>query len=380
MTAARAILRLKEAEGLGALPILAAPVAVPLAQRAEIARACERVRSALLRVAGPARWNPAVPMPEGLGPLIDAESLDLPRLGVCRLDALCHADGTGLKFVEIQAGDPSGAAWTDAIADAFREVFPMQSYTPLIPLRRALLPAHVQRVAVVNEDHSFVRSDTDLMAKRLGLPARRIDPTRFAWDGARLTHEGVAYDAVVRDSHEELTLAPTQTAALQRALAAGLPRLNPFRDVWFDDKACFAMLWAARAALPADERAAVEAHVPETVLVEPGMRFDRAEWVLKPAVGYGGFGVVVGPAVDDAQWNAALAAPHRTVAQRVVAVPRQEVDRLEGGAVVKRRQHVTHSFWCHGGTFSGGFARAGQTPVVNVHQGGGIGPLIWVDG
>lgn len=363
MTAAAAIAALKVREHLGALPILPAPVMLPAARREEHARACARIRSALLRVAGPARWNPAAPMPDGLARLVETEDLALPRLNVCRLDALCEADGSGLKFLEVQAGDPSGAAWTDAIADALKDWFPMQGYQPLIAARRALLPPHVRRVAVVNEDHSFVRSDTDLMAKLLApLEAQRIDPSRF---------EPGAWDAVIRDSHEELTLAPAKTAALHRALEAGLPRLNPFRDVWFDDKVCFALLWAARASLPADERAAVEAHVPETVLVEPGQRFDREDWVLKPAVGFGGFGIVVGATVDDAQWAAALAGPHRLVAQRFVRVPQQ--------AIAGRPQHVTVSFWLHGGTLTGGFARAGDGPVVNVHQGGGIGPLIWVD-
>lgn len=376
--------------GLGSVPVLAAPFVLPQARRGEIARACERVRSALLRIATAHRWNPALPIPEGLSPLIDSESLTLERLAVCRLDALCEADGSGLKLLEIQAGDPSGAGWVDAIAGAMREEHAglISHYEPLLPQRRALLlkavPHQLPRVAVVNEDVSFVLSDTETMARLLresGLDATRIDPRTFSWDGKHLTSGRKTFDVVLRDSHEELTLFRDQTDALWRALEAGFPRLNPFRDVWFDDKGCFALLWEARATLPEDERAAVETYVPRTVLVGPEhleeLRANRRQWVLKPAVGYGGFGIVVGEAVDQPEWEEALSAPGRTIAQHFVPVARCNVTRLEGGALAVRPQHVTVSFWCHGGVLSGGFARAGEHQVVNVHQGGGIGPLVF---
>lgn len=333
------------------------PVVLPSAAKPALARACEQLREALIHVAGPSRWNPAVPMPDGLERLVATESLELPRLSACRLDALCDADGTNLRFLEVQAGDPSGTGWTDCIAEG------LAGYAPLTVQRRAQLPPG--RVAVVNEDGSFVETDTALMAQLVG--GQRIDPSRFAWDGARLTCGGVAFDAVMRDSHEELTLQPAKTAALRAALEAGLPRLNPFRDVWFDDKACFAMLWAQRASWPA-----VAAHVPETFVVTPPdaarLRAERAAWVLKPAVGYGGFGVVVGDASDAATWDAAVAEAltRRTVAQRFVP----------GGKRPDGR-YVTFSFWVIGGAFAGAFARAGTRPVVNVHQGGGIGPVVF---
>ena len=127
--------------------------------------------------------------------------------------------------------------------------------------------SELPRIAVVNEDDSFVRSDTELMAdffRRQGHIAQRVDPRAFTSEGGELVANGQAFDLVIRDSHEELGPA---TGALNRALEAGLPRFNPFRDVWFDDKACFALLWSHRGALPSEERAAIERHIPQTVVV-----------------------------------------------------------------------------------------------------------------
>ena len=42
-----------------------------------------------------------------------------------------------------------------------------------------------------------------------------------------------------------------------------------------------------------------------------------------------------------------------------------------------RRRFVTLSAWVMDGRVVGAFARAGETRVVNVHQGGGMQPVYW---
>lgn len=386
---------LRSRHALGTLPMLPAPLVLPAAQRDQIARACLLVRRALVRVAGTERWAPEIPVPAGLERLVETEDGALERLDSCRLDAVCSDNGGDLQFVEIQAGDPSGSAWVDGISAALAEVGPLRPWARLAPSLIGAHHGHVTSglprgglVAFVNEDTSFVRSDHDLWAhfyRERGTRARRVDPRSFRWDGERLTADGEPVALVVRDSHEELTLSPGpgSTAALWRALEAGLPRFNPFRDVWFDDKACFAILWARREALPADERDVVERHIPPTFMLDgpwaQRARTERERWVVKPAEGYGGFGVVVGADTTVAEWDQALdqALTRRSILQQRVVVGPWDVARLVGDSVEWRRQHVSVSFWCHGGQFTGGFARAGATSVVNVHQGGGIGPLVF---
>ncbi len=378
------------------VPLLAAPVVWPKRLEASVARACEGLRRALLRVAGPGRWPAGVPMPEGLAPLIETEPLTTPLLGACRFDAVGDRSGA-LWFVEVQAGDPSGPGLVDALVKALRESPKLRpwlaSTTSLVEARRRWLNETVgtplARVAFVNDDGCLLEADTELMARHFraeGVTAQRLDARAFRWNGATLSAHGQAFDVLLRDSHEELTLARDAVDPLWRALEAGLPRLNPFRDVWFDDKTCFALLWAKRHSLPAVEREIVERHVPETRVVEPNFHSrllaERPAWVLKPTTGFGGYEVTVGAEVDEAQWRLAVARTETrpTVAQRFVPVARETVASFTGPhrAVTWSERFTTLSFWCHGGRFSGAFVRAGDHRVVNVHQGGGLGPLVFV--
>jgi len=385
-----------EVPALARVPLLAAPFVLPSNKQDEITRACRLLISALLRIAGPERWNPAIPRPAGLEELIESEALTLPRLGACRLDALCQPDGSALRFLEIQASDPTGQGLVDAMTASLAQVAALQPWvsraSSLVEARRALvtraIPSWRARVAFVNLDDAFLVADTELMARafrKAGHEAVRIDPRNLEWDGRTLSAHDHVIDAVMRDSHEELTVSPggATPSALWSAFQAGIARFNPFRDLWFDDKASFALLWEQRHTLPPDELESVEAHVPETRLVQRAdleqLRRTQTDWVLKPAKGYGGFGVVIGCDVDGETWSRAvdLALRERTIAQRFVPLTPQPAAFLAGDAIEWRSQHLTFSFWCHDGQYSGAFGRAGSGRVINVHQGGGIGPLVF---
>ncbi|MEW5848512.1 MAG: hypothetical protein AB2A00_06840 [Myxococcota bacterium] len=388
---------------LGGLPMLAAPVVVPRQERTRLARIAELLRTALLRLRGDDPWPGDVPRPPHFDDLLSSEPRNLPPLGACRFDALYDPASGALSFVEVQAGDPSGAPWVDGIVAALSSVHVLE---PWMKHADHLIPAHlrhVQRtyrevwrgqddplVAFINEDGSFVRSDHELWAhlfRRHGVRAVCADPRAFTWDGAHAHLDGHTVDLVIRDSHDELTISPgpDATRPLRSALQAGLPRFNPFADVWFDDKTCFVDLWHHADRFPAEERELIRRHIPRTERVTPDLteylRQHREDWVLKPADGYGGFGIVVGRDVDDSRWSAALeeALRKRTVAQFYVDVPRVAVARTRAHDVEWRDQHLTVSLWCHGGEFSGAYARAGDGKVVNVHQGGGIGPVVFTD-
>ena len=66
--------------------------------------------------------------------------------------------------------------------------------------------------------------------------------------------------------------------------------------------------------------------------------------------------------------------------QRAVALPRQRVFPFAEGdspKVVADERFVVHSFWTHEDRFAGAFMRASASPVVNVHQGGGLAPVFF---
>jgi hypothetical protein len=145
----------------------------------------------------------------------------------------------------------------------------------------------------------------------------------------------------------------------------------------------------------ADERAILARHVPWTRLVRerrtllpdgstgelvPFVRAHKDDLVLKPNRSYGGYGVVVGPAVDDGAWQQAVdgacASPDQLVVQQRADVPvRQLPVRHDDGTVALEPCYVVMGF----AATKDGLAilgRASAKPVVNVAQRGGVVPVM----
>jgi hypothetical protein len=142
-------------------------------------------------------------------------------------------------------------------------------------------------------------------------------------------------------------------AALLAAVAAGrCAVVNPFGAVLAQNKRMMALLWEQLAHLSAPARAAVEAHLPWTVRLEAADRrqllAEQADWVLKSDYGCEGEEVIVGRAVDPAEWEACLAQalPRRWVAQRYFHARRGPDDEV-----------VNHGVYLIGGRRAGLYAR-----------------------
>lgn len=148
-------------------------------------------------------------------------------------------------------------------------------------------------------------------AGRQGLDAVTHPLDRLATDGrGRLLVDGRPVDAVLRMfvSHSQPPSAGME--ALAGALRAGTVRMfTSEAAMLLAHKLTLAWLWQDADGLPASDREFVHRHIPWTG--DAGdrtarARERRAELVLKPADGYGGSGVVLGAAVDDGEWRAAL--------------------------------------------------------------------------
>jgi hypothetical protein len=112
-------------------------------------------------------------------------------------------------------------------------------------------------------------------------------------------------------------------ALLLDACARGCAAVvNPFGAVLAQNKRMMAFLWERRALLSPAGRAAVEAHLPETVRLEAAdhrrLAAEQADWVLKSDYGCEGEEVILGAAVPPDEWRACLqlALPRRFVVQR----------------------------------------------------------------
>jgi diaminobutyrate-2-oxoglutarate transaminase len=106
------------------------------------------------------------------------------------------------------------------------------------------------------------------------------------------------------------------------------------------------------------------------------VRRERETLVIKPNRAYGGEGVLIGPAVSESHWDAALSAalrdPNRWVVQQLASIPVSEFPVVgPDGRVHSEPFHVVMGFapTQYGVAILG---RASQKQVVNVAQRGGM--------
>jgi hypothetical protein len=349
----------------------------------------ERAYDALL-----SRWAegdpalPTIPLPENVREAALRDVRAGRRLLFSRFDVACPSDAPeGFALLELQAGDPSAMGYCDLLSRAFG--------LPETLMRSHRLQLERQtagrRIAFVLPDQALLRADTEALAAHYrahGWKARIVDPARLRFDGAHLLADGAPVDAVYRDALDELF--PAGAALLEAHAAQKVTVANPFAAAVADDKAWLEVLSTA-AHWDDATWATLRRHVPctrvvsertvdwhgERVELVPFLRANRARLVLKPCEGFGGYGVVVGPFVTAEVWTEAVLralSGQRTVVQEYVALPRHRVRWLdEAGSIHHDEAFVVHSFWQHAGRLAGGFVRASSAPVVNVHQGGGLG-------
>lgn len=110
----------------------------------------------------------------------------------------------------------------------------------------------------------------------------------------------------------------------------------------------------------------------------------KDDFVLKPIDQYGGKDVIVGFATDEAEWldwcGKACAPQGKFIVQDVVDIPEEDLPVFEGEKLVFAPKKINVNFYCYGGIYTGGVVRSLDSPVINVHKGGGMTPIMYVDG
>ncbi len=418
-----AVSRALAGRGLGALPTLIRPAFIDAADRSFVAEATLSLHSALEKVGRAyfrdGRFADEIRLTPRAADLARIDAGPGPLLGLTRYDAVFEPRGRRLSFLEVQAGDPSGMGYSDAILEAFLELPATRAVAdrfavasdPLVPSQRAaLLERYARfrrerglpprgrsvRIAFAPARESTVLADHVEMARRwreAGHDAFLADPRDFAYDGRTLAAADGPVDLVFRDTVDEWLCEPYGEGAepLIRACRDGRVCLaNPLSSIFADFKATFAVLSdpASEDLFDPDERRVLREHVPWTRLLTPALAAEalaqKDAYVLKPNDGWGGFGVVVGRDAPPDAWEAtlakALASEKGYVLQRYVDPTREEYPTFDGAGpyLAFVPKNVTTSFWVHDGRFAGSFVRAADASVVNVHQGGGIMPTLFV--
>ena len=326
-------------------------------------------------------------------------------------------DGGVAALTEYNAEVPAGAAYNDALAEAFLDLPAMRALARqfhLLPLFAhhgvidALLRAWQRwagdagggagarpRVAILDWDDVPTRSEFVLYQQRfaaLGIEAVIADPRSAERRGGRLWVDGAPVDLVYkRVLTAELVERSGPEAALFTAWQAGeVCLVNPPTCKLLHKKASLAVLSDERNAhlYDAAMHAAIRRMVPWTRVVEARrtthagaevdllehVRRDRARFVLKPNDDYGGHGIVLGWTVDDAAWEDAL---QRAVAEPYIVQERVEIPHepypswVDGSVRVVDRMIDTAPFVTDAAAVDGVLTRLSTAALLNVTAGGG---------
>ena len=295
-------------------------------------------------------------------------------------------------------------------------------------------------IAVVCARNSDIRLEIDFiieLLKKEGLQVSYADPRDFVYDGKTLKLNGEEVHIVNRrenikdifrtESSGKLhsnvrnkILNYTKTACLNnRFLNQYLKRgyfghtediikayadnnicmINPFFSSICVQKSAFAVIQDDRFKTLFDEEEiyVINKYIPWTRILKlcktfydnkeidlvPFIKMHRKKFVLKPNMGFGGKGIVIGSETSQTEWekkiNLIIDSRSKYVVQEYIDIPTENFPVYENGILKGfSPQYVNINFWGVDGKFAGSFVRASDKKVINVDQGGRFVPLYYV--
>jgi hypothetical protein len=343
-----------------------------------------------------------------------------------RLDGFLAADGSTCWYVESNLESPAGIGYDEAMVEIFDQLDVMATFrrsyrAEALPhrqgLQQLLLDTYrawggqaTPTIAIVDYAEAVTWPEFEYLAARNradGIHTLIVDPSQLTYDGKRLyahmPEQGapVAIDLVYRRVLQHEFLAQYDlTHPLVRAYADhAVCVVNPFRTKPVHTKLIMALLsddgGPAAGLLDADERAAVDRHVPWTRQLRGGTtryqgqrvplltfaQRNRERLVLKPNDDYGGQGVLLGWETDQIGWDRALVAAQAApfVIQERVPVPQEDYPTwtpAEGLQITPR--YVDSDPCVFGDHALGCLTRIAATALLNVSAGGGAAPPTFV--
>jgi hypothetical protein len=344
-----------------------------------------------------------------------------------RLDSFftVHPDNRyTLNYVELNGESPASMAYSDVLAELFQETPLMQRFQERYhvdtlmgrrPAVDALLRIYftwrgnrdkLPDIAIVDwpgvptttEFHLFV----DYFA-RYGITVTICDPHDMEFRDGVLYAAGRPVDYVYKRvlSTELLQKFGLEHPIIDALRAGAICMANPFPCKMVHKKASFAVASDERNAylFDAEERAAIQQHIPWTRVIEErttvdpaGTPIDLLPWasqnkdtlVLKPNDEYGGKGVLIGWETSGETWNEALQAaldePSIIQNRAVIAYEDFPAFLADGELDISHRLVDCDPFIFNGDTVDGCLVRLSKVTLLNVTAGGGsVVPAFVVD-
>jgi glutathionylspermidine synthase len=336
-----------------------------------------------------------------------------------RLDIFFDTQSNELRVVEFNAETPAGQAYTDVLTEVFYGLPVMRAFLRRYEMRplparpgllNSLLGAHQQwasgastrpRIAILDWREVPTYSEFTLFAeyaRSQGLECVIADPREVEYRNGALLAEGAPVTLIYKrvllsELVERVGLdSPVLSAVRDHVVCM----VNPFRCKLLHKKASLAVLSDERNAnlFSAEEREAIEAHIPWTRRVEerrtvyhgesvdllPFCANQREQLVLKANDEYGGKGIVLGWETPPEDWDRALQSaldraaepPETFVVQERVDVPTEPYPSMvEGDLRIADRFVDTDPFICNGSYMDGCLTRLSTAALLNVTAGGG---------
>lgn len=329
-----------------------------------------------------------------------------------RLDFFYVPETGALALTEYNGETPAGAAYTDALSDAFLDTRAMREFSRTheifsLPARHGVVGAVLQayrefsgsraapRVGILDWGDVPTRTEFELYREHfrtLGIDAVIDDPRHCEYRGGKLWCQGAPIDLIYK---RVLIAELIETCGLEhdvvRAVREGaVCMVDGFHCKVLHKKASLAVLSdESNASLfDAADLAAIHDCIPWTrVMAErhtthagrsidlvPFVHEAQERLVLKPNDDYGGKGITLGWTVDAATWAAAvqgaLASPY--IVQEKVAIPSEPyASWVDGSVQVIDRMLDTAPFVTNGDYMEGILTRLSTSTLLNVTAGGG---------
>jgi hypothetical protein len=392
------------------------PRLMPVEEYAKLQRRIVPLMAAFRRVHERAMSDPAFRGQFGLAEWEETLLADDPGYSrpspTSRLDFFLAPGSGSLGLTEFNAETPAGAAYGDALTEAFQDLPAMREFQrthDLLPLPSrhgvtgALLDAWREfssarakpRIAILDWLDVPTRTEFELFQahfREIGLECVIDDPKNTEYRGGKLIVQGAPVDVIykrvlISELIEQCGLdSPVVRAVRDRAVCL----VNGFRCKILHKKASLAVLSdeANAGMFPTAERLAIADCIPWTRVVAERITtwrgaevdlmrliLDLREWlVLKPNDEYGGKGITLGWTVDPSAWEAAVRAalesPH--IVQERVEIPSEPYPSwVDGRVEFIDRQYDTAPFVTNGEYMEGLLTRLSTAVLLNVTAGGG---------
>jgi hypothetical protein len=329
-----------------------------------------------------------------------------------RIDSFFIPETGRLLLTEYNAETPAAIAYSDVLSEVFFTLPVMREYLRRFEVRplpgrhslmHVLLDAYRQwsgrrdlpRIAILDWREVPTYSEFVLFNEYFishGLDSVVADPREVEYHGGRLWAGGGPVDLIYKRVllSELVDRGGLDHPVIRAVRDRGVCMVNPFRCKILHKKASLAVLSDERNAslFTAEERRAIEAHIPWTRRVEerrtrhdgrevdlfPYVLANRDRFVLKPDDEYGGKGVVLGWETPASEWEqalrAALAEP--TVIQERVPIPHEPYpDVFEGRLRFIDRMLDTNPYVFYGRYVDSCMTRLSTAALLNVTAGGG---------